>query len=183
MERWKLVEGYEDYKISSEGRVMSLKAGKERILKQFPNERGYMRINLMKKSKLKQVFVHRLVAYAFIGEVKKGYEVNHKNGDKTNNRLENLEIITSSENTLHSCYVLGGLVKAVYMLDKNDFSILKEYPSMAKASKENGIDNGAINKVCRGSRNFAGGYSWCYKKDYGEKLIQEKKERLKFKTK
>lgn len=60
----------------------------------------YYKVRLYKKGKRKSYYVHRLVAWCFIGEVN-GMEVNHKDRDPSNNRLENLEIVTASENQKH----------------------------------------------------------------------------------
>ena len=168
--------------VSNKGRVMSLKdSNNPKILKTFLSKSGYVRVNLMRKGKLKQVFVHRLVAEAFIGKIPKGMTVNHKDGNKTNNDLTNLEIVTQSENILHSRYVLGNGIKPVYMLDKDTFEILREFPSIASASEEMHIDDAAIYKVCTNQRNFAGGYSWAFKDEYNDEVIRKKKTKLKTK--
>lgn len=182
-ELWRDVIGYEgEYMVSNKGRVMSLKdPNKPKILKTFMNRKGYIRINLLKNGKMKQVFVHRLVAEAFIGEICNGMTVNHIDGNKANNNVSNLEIVTQSENALHSCYVLGNGIRPVYMLDKDTFEVLREFPSIILASKEMRIDDGAIYKVCSNQRNFAGGYSWVFKDEYNAETIKKKKEKLKTK--
>lgn len=176
-EEWRDVIGYEgEYMISNKGRVMSLKDnGKPAILKTFLGERGYPRINLMRNGHLKQVFVHRLVAQSFIGEIDEEMVVNHKDGNKENNWLDNLEIVTQSENALHSCYVLGNTVRAVYMLEKNTFKPLRKFPSISAVKNELGIDDGAISKVCAMQRNYAGGYSWAFVDEYNGKTVAIKK--------
>ena len=115
-EKWKPIEGFEGYKISNQGRVKSLSRTikksngslyvvKEKILKQSHNKQGYSMIILRKNSKSNGLSIHRLVAKTFLkGDVKK--QVNHKDGNKTNNLVDNLEWVTASENIQHS-YDMG----------------------------------------------------------------------------
>ena len=100
-EIFKPIPGYEGlYEISNLGRVKSLKFSNERILKPCLNNIGYPRVGLLKGGAQKNKFIHRLVLLAFIGESE--LQVNHINGIKTDNRLENLEYCTASENIRHS---------------------------------------------------------------------------------
>ena len=118
-EVWKDVVGYEGYyQVSSDGRVKGVdrwyeqyNASAKRIVKVFYPEKlfngevdkdGYIKVQLTKDKVRKKFFVHRLVAIAFIANVEKKPEVNHKDGIKSNNSSENLEWMTSSENTRHA---------------------------------------------------------------------------------
>ena len=102
MEIWKDIEGYEGlYQISNKGRVKSLgnnKNRKEKILSCKPNNKGYLRVNLYKNGKKKHFSVHRLVAIAFIPNPNNLLEVNHKDENKENNHVKNLEWCTSEYN-------------------------------------------------------------------------------------
>jgi DNA-binding CsgD family transcriptional regulator len=101
IEHWKDVPNYEGlYRVSDLGRVKSLKWGKEKILKPGDNDRGYLRVVLFKEREGKRFFIHRLIMLAFVGE--SDLQVNHKNGIKTDNRLDNLEYCTRSENLQHA---------------------------------------------------------------------------------
>ena len=111
-ERWLPVVGYEGwYDVSNYGRVRRMAEGSNitfigKILKPMKNSRGYFHVNLSKNSNKRIENIHRLVATSFIGLCPDGLEVNHIDGDKTNNRADNLEYVSSSENQIHS-YSLG----------------------------------------------------------------------------
>jgi len=109
-EKWRQIPGYEGwYDVSNLGRVMRMKkvnntfAG--RIIKPYVNF-GYNIVALHKNGNVKNNRVHRLVMAAFVGPCPKDIQVNHIDGDKSNNCLENLEYATQSENTTHA-YALG----------------------------------------------------------------------------
>lgn len=110
-EKWKDVKGYEGiYKISNRGRVMSFitrwPSKLHRILKHNKNNHGYHKVDLYKAKKRHPFLVHRLVLAAFIEPSPKDKETNHKDGDKNNNNVNNLEWVTSSENNFHA-YKIG----------------------------------------------------------------------------
>lgn len=98
---WRDINGYEGlYKISSNGQVKSLR--NQVILKQFPDKDGYYRVNLTNKYGLKKQYaVHRLLAMTFIENPENKTVINHIDGDKQNNQLDNLEWSSISENTQH----------------------------------------------------------------------------------
>jgi hypothetical protein len=109
MEIWKDIQGYEGlYKISNIGRVKSLKGSIEKLISISVKETGYHRVTLIKDSICKRKYVHVLVAKAFIG--KSNLEVNHINGVKSDNRVDNLEWVTKSENIKHA-YKIGLKIK------------------------------------------------------------------------
>lgn len=106
MEVWKDIEGYEGlYQVSNMGRVKSLGATnrvgwhlREKILKQTIEPKGYLKVGLRKNNKIQTVRVHRLVANAFLPNPFNLPQVNHKDENKTNNHVENLEWCTNKYN-------------------------------------------------------------------------------------
>lgn len=93
------------YEVSNWGRVRSLNynhTGKVKVLKQCKNKDGYLLVDLCKDGKRKNCRVHRLVWETFVGKIPEGYELDHRDGDKTNNRLENLKCVTHEENVHNS---------------------------------------------------------------------------------
>lgn len=103
MEIWKDIQGYEGcYQISNLGRIKSLKNPKEKILKNNKTSRGYLEARLSSNGKIRHFSIHRLVAENFISNTNNLPEVNHIDGNKLNNNMENLEWITRSKNNLHA---------------------------------------------------------------------------------
>lgn len=157
----KWVKGYEGhYKVSEDGNVYSFKGKKPYKMRGFPSSVGYIRITLSKDGATKQVFVHRLVATSYLGEVKEGYTVNHINGDKKDNRLSNLEIVSQSYNVRHSLYELGNRVKKVTCYELGTDFKLAQFQSIAVASALTGIEEASIYRCCVGERNKAGNLKW-----------------------
>lgn len=95
-----------DYDVSSFGNLRSRVTGKVLVNRQ-PNSCGYYRVQLVIDGKRCKLFIHRMVAETFLKNKQHKTQVNHINGDKKDNRLENLEWCTPSENQLHARYVLG----------------------------------------------------------------------------
>ena len=106
-EIWNIIHGYSDYQISNYGRVKSLKFNKEKILKLPVTKKGYLQIRLYKNGKRKlnhsyRFYIHRLVANAFIFNPDNKPEINHKDGNKMNNYIDNLEWVIHSDNMKHA---------------------------------------------------------------------------------
>lgn len=105
MKEFKVIDGFEDYAVNRLGDVLSTKkyGGNYRILKQNKDRKyGYKYVTLMKDKKAVTKKIHRLVAEAFIPKPDGKKIINHKDGNKSNNRCDNLEWVTHSENTNHS---------------------------------------------------------------------------------
>lgn len=98
MEQWKTIADNPNYEVSNLGNVRRIKTGK--LLSQ-QNSNGYRTVTLWENGKEKIKYVHRLVALAFLDKPTNKNEVNHKDGNRANNCLDNLEWVTPSENILH----------------------------------------------------------------------------------
>lgn len=110
-EQWRPVVGYEDrYEVSDAGRVKGLQGrwGRGGMLKPNPSGKGYQVVGLYNATGETKTYVHRLVLITFVGEPLDGQtQCNHKNGDKTDNRLVNLEWVSPLENIRHAIGTLG----------------------------------------------------------------------------
>lgn len=154
MEVWKNIKGFEHYQVSRNGRIKSLRLG--RMLKPSINHGGYLYVRLNGSRHKK---VHRIVAEAFIPNPYLKPTVNHRDGNKQNNSVENLEWATYSENLFHA-HKTGlnpGKRKKVKCFETGEV-----YQSTLEAQRKTGINNGSISRCARGLINMAGGFSWAY---------------------
>ena len=162
-EIWHNVRGYEGlYLISNFGRVLSAPRNGTKpewhlLAPHFVG--GYIQYELSKNNSVKAYKAHRLVAQAFLRNPDGKREVNHIDGDKHNNRVDNLEWATSSENQLHANYVLGKGLKPIRQLSK-DGKLVKIWRCMKDASDALGICAADISNACANRRPSAGGYKW-----------------------
>lgn len=138
MEQWKPIKGHESYEISNQGRVRNIARGNVRKLTK--NEKGYLRVNLNGK----WLRVHRLVAIAFVPNPDNKPQVNHIDGDKANNRADNLEWVTNLENAAHA--ISNGLYPDNAMPRAIEIGGIV-YPSIAEAARQLGISNDRLHKV------------------------------------
>ena len=176
--------------MSNLGNVKSLKFwsnarkkyfSRERILKPSKARNGYLIVILCNGEKKTGKLVHRLVAEAFVPNPENKSQVNHIDGNKINNKVENLEFVTAKENTNKSYEI--GLKRTgkylyntrwIYQFDLN-MCFVKKWESMTQASKELGINQADISKCCAGKRNQCGNYIWL--NDDGLLNLLEKKDK------
>jgi hypothetical protein len=125
-EVWKQIKDYEGiYEVSSLGRVKSLKFNKQRILKGGLGAMGYVKVILCKSNTKKNITVHQLVAMAFLNHTQNGHKlvIDHINDNKTDNRLENLQIVTQRFNSCKTQGKYTSKYKGVYWFnDKKKWS-------------------------------------------------------------
>lgn len=170
-ENWKPINGYEGlYEISDLGRVKSLrrkKNNKPLIFSNCKNSNGYNAVNLRKDNKIKRFTIHRLVALNFLENNENKPDVNHIDGNKNNNELNNLEWCTKSENQQHRRNVLKKnnikTKKTIYKYDLND-NLINKYQSIKEAARKNNCSDSDIIKCAKGINHHktVAGYKWKY---------------------
>lgn len=182
-EEWKDIKDFEGlYQISNYGRVKSVsKISKINgrvyptiIMTCHPNTKKYLEVELCKNGKQHRYRIHRLVANAFIPNQENKPQVNHKDGNKQNNRLDNLEWCTNGENQIHAFknglnhrgkYGDSPKAKSVKQYDKNG-NFIREWDSIIRIKNECGYSDGFISSCCKGRYKTAYGYIWKYKEEY-----------------
>ena len=162
MEIWRDIDGYNGlYQISNKGRVKRLLGPSERILKLWDNGRGYLRVYLTKENTSKYIRVHRLVARAFIPNPHNLPEVNHKDENKKNNYVENLEWCDRRYNVNYGSRNERVSKKILQYSKSGEF--IREWQGAREVERVLGIDNSHINACCRGKQKSAYGFIWKYK--------------------
>ena len=158
----KKIINYQDYLISKNGQVYSTKTNKIREVE--INDNGYCRIKLMDGTKQgKKFYIHRLVAEAYIPNPNNYNQVNHKNLDKHDNNVDNLEWCSESMNMQHNANNKPENSKRVIQLDLLDETkIIGTYNSIKEASDKTNINNTSIIHCCSGKYKKAGNYKWKY---------------------
>ena len=169
-EHWKDIQDYEGlYQVSDMGRVRNIRTG--RILKPGIDRYGYLLVVLYKNGKAKTKNVHRLVAQTFIPNTDRLPCVNHKDENKLNNRVENLEWCTHQYNNTY-----GNRPKrcSEKMMDKPQSKpiaqytfdlpceLIKVWPSLMEIERQLGYSAGNIWSCCNGKYKQAYGYQWSY---------------------
>ena len=180
-EEWRPVVGYEGlYEVSNMGRVRSVertvwdnrgyyKTVQERIRKPQNNRHGYLCVVLAKDGKIKNHYIHRLVAEAFIQfvpEANASYEVDHRNTVRTDNRVSNLCYVTSSQNSLNpktrERYINNSKTsKPVIGIDMVT-GLIVEFASAHEAERQMGIAQSNICACLKGRKKSTSNFYWYY---------------------
>jgi hypothetical protein len=158
-ELWRDIPGWEGlYQVSNLGGIRNWKGD---LLKPFLSRNGYLVATLYRNGQKTRTGVHRLIASAFIPNPEGKEQTNHKNGIKTDNRVENLEWATCSENNLHRRRVLHGgggrKERPVVCLTTGE-----RFRSITEASRRTGSDLCRILVCCQGKRKHTNGLAWAY---------------------
>lgn len=184
-EIWKDIKGYNGvYQVSNLGNVRRIKLKEynsteyiiDRNIKPTDNGNGYKIVGLSKDNKRKNYYIHRLVAIAFIKNPNMYKEINHKDNQKSNNNVNNLEWCDRGYNVRYS-YLKGSHQAPKSMLGKKgkehpisvsvkqydlNNNFIKEYESANIASEETGICYSSIKKCRAGKQKKAGNFIWTY---------------------
>ena len=160
-ELWKPIVGYENYEISNYGNCR--KKDSEQNLKPHLNSAGYVRYGLSKNGKTKMFFAHRLVAKAFLKNPENKPQVNHKDNNKLNNHISNLEYCTQNEN-IKQQYKYGKITRKIngkiFCKEKN-----KIYDTLEEAAKDIGVHRRSVYNALNGLVEKTNGFTLYYKKD------------------
>lgn len=171
-EEWRDIDGYDGrYMVSNLGKIMSLNFNgthKHKELLGRKTRGGYRQVVLYTNGKRKAFYIHVLVAKTFIPNPNNLPEVNHKDGNKENNTVNNLEWVTSKENSLHAVKTglrhvpkSGQHYRAVKTAQFDiDGNLIKIWNSMSDPNKIFGYSTQNIEKCCSGKIHSAYGYIW-----------------------
>jgi hypothetical protein len=175
MEEWRDAVGYEGlYEVSNYGGVRYSDTKTE--LKGSINSYGYRVFGLRKNGKRKTGKGHRLVAEAFVPNPENKHDVNHKDGNKSNNFVENLEWATRGENVNHAIEILGVSYSAKPIVQSTlSGEIVAVWAGAAIAARLLGANPHVIASCCRGTLKSASNYVWHYANFDAEELLKSAK--------
>lgn len=190
------IKNYDDYELHYSNEVQLVWSKRnEKYLKIVKHKDGYLQVQLYKNGKGRTFRIHQIVWLCLKGEIPTELEINHIDENKTNNSIENLELVTHQQNLNHGTRTSRAakaltnrqdLSKAIIAI-KKDLSEILQYPSTIEAErdKDKGFNQGHICQCCLNKRKSHKDFYWFYQKDFGEymnrfqgnleKLIEYKK--------
>ena len=170
----KSISGFENYLVTDHGTIYSIR--KKGYIRQFTTADGYMTVCLKTPKTKITLMVHRIVADAYLTKDNSRKVVNHKDSNRQNNHVTNLEYVTQRENALHSCGAGGRskLKKPVKMIDPVEKNVLSIFTSIAEASETTKIDRMSISQCCNKKARLGGGYLWQFEDETAIREITPK---------
>ena len=167
------IKDFSGYFIDKQGTLFSNKSGVLKKILPHANPQGYLLARLQRNKKRENIMLHRIVARTFISNPENKPEVNHINGIKTDNRVENLEWVTHGENIKHSYDFLGRKHGMLGRKGKNspyskkiqqikDNKVIAEFWGCFEAERTTGVFAPNIWACLKNKRKTAGGYLWKY---------------------
>ncbi len=160
MANWKKLSGHTKYSVSDEGQVRNDKTGS--MLRQWLDSNGYYSVSLYESKKTKIARVHHLVAEAFIPNPENLHDVNHEDGNKSNNLVSNLIWCTRSYNMLHSTQTLGRKQRTHKRILVECVETGEVYPSVTAAARKISRSDMALRKCLYGQTKTCAGNHWRY---------------------
>ena len=175
---WRVIKGFPNYSVSEQGDIRNNVTS--RILTNRNSGKGYFKVTLCYCGKKVEKAVHRIVAETFIPNEFNKPEVNHIDGNKKNNSVNNLEWATRQENMRHLYYCLdstemrrkmgnsrrgerNGVSRKIIRIEDG-----KIYSCISDAAKDIGVHRMCVSDVCRGKQKTTGGYHYMYLNIVGE---------------
>lgn len=171
MEQWSVITDFPNYEVSTRGQIRHSSVNKS--VKTYHDHNGYYSTELYKNGKRSDKRVHRLVAEAFIPNPNGLPEVNHKDGNKHNNNVENLEWVSKSDNMKHA-FATGLAKPSRGMLGKKNPNAGRKglpikivetgevFSSSIECERKKGLNNRHINDCLKGRQKTHGGYHFQY---------------------
>jgi len=154
------INGFENYLVSKDGKIFTLLRNKLLELEYAPT--GYVKVRICNNNECYIFYVHQLVAKTYIPNPNNYDKINHKDLNKHNNTINNLEWCTDSMNMIHNAVNKPEFSKKVKQINKDTNELINVYNSIKEASISTNSNNTSIIHCCSGKYNTANGYKWSY---------------------